>query len=159
MKDVNFIDKMNRIRNLLILLLMTGFAESSAQELKKWTLQDCINYAVENNLGLQRQMLQTESAQTDLLKSRMDMLPSLNIGSNAQMGFGRSIDPVTNLITFEQNISNSYSINTSFRLLTGFAALNAMSASKFMFKAEIETEKLYRNTLVVNILRACNQVL
>lgn len=157
--NINIIRKMNRIRNLVILLLITGFAESSAQELKKWTLQDCINYAVENNLGLQRQMLQTESAQTDLIKSRMDMLPSLNIGSNAQMGFGRSIDPVTNLITFEQNISNSYSINTAFKLFTGFAALNTMSASRFMFRAGIETEKVYRNTLVVNILGAYYQVL
>jgi outer membrane protein len=150
---------MNRIKILLILLLITGFGESSAQEIKQWSLQDCINYAVENNIGLKRQMLQTESAETDLLKSRMDMLPSLNFGSDAQMGFGRSIDPVTNLITFEQNISNSYSINSSFRLFSGFAALNTISANKFMLRAGIETEKVFRNTLVVNILGAYYQVL
>jgi outer membrane protein len=150
---------MNRIIRLLVLFLITGYGNLSAQETKLWTLQDCINYAVENNIGLQRQMLLTESAEADLLKSRMDMLPSLNFGSDAQLGFGRSIDPVTNLITFEQNISNSYSVNTSFRLFTGFAALNTMAASKFMHNAGIETEKVYRNTVIVNILGAYYQVL
>ena len=151
--------KMNRTLRTLILFLVAGYTSLSAQESGKWTLQDCINYAVENNIGLQRQMLQTGLAEADLLKARMDMLPSLNFGSDAQMGFGRSIDPVTNLITFEQNISNSYSINSSFRIFSGFAALNAMAANKFMLKAGIETEKVFRNTLVVNILGAYYQVL
>jgi len=52
----------------------------------------------------------------------MDILPSLNLGSDANLGFGRSIDPVTNLITFEQNISNSYALNSNFQLFTGFNA-------------------------------------
>lgn len=150
---------MKRIIRILTLVLITGYGSLTAQETKPWTLQDCINYAVVNNIGLQRQILQTESAEADLLKTRMDLFPSLNFGSDAQMGFGRSIDPVTNLITFEQNVSNSYSVNTSFRLFTGFAALNTMSASRFMHKAGIETEKVYRNTLIVNILGAYYQVL
>jgi outer membrane protein len=91
---------------LMILLFMIVFRHESVGQDKKWTLEDCISYAVENNIGLKRQKLQTETYETSLLKSRMDYLPSLNFGSDAQMGFGRSIDPVTNLITFEQNISN-----------------------------------------------------
>jgi outer membrane protein TolC len=104
-------------------------------------------------------MLQTESAEADFLKAKMNMLPSLNFGSDAQVGFGRSIDPVTNLITFEQNLSNSYSLSTSFQLFSGFAALNTVSANKFMVKAGIETGKVYRNTLIVNILGAYYQVM
>jgi outer membrane protein TolC len=150
---------MNRIIRIMILFLITGFGKTTAQEVKKWTLQDCINYAVENNIGLQRQMLQTESAEADFLKAKMNMLPSLNFGSDAQVGFGRSIDPVTNLITFEQNLSNSYSLSTSFQLFSGFAALNTVSANKFMVKAGIETGKVYRNTLIVNILGAYYQVM
>jgi outer membrane protein TolC len=104
-------------------------------------------------------MLQTESAEADFLKAKMNMLPSLNFGSDAQVGFGRSIDPVTNLITFEQNLSNSYSLSSSIQLFSGFAALNTISANKFMLKAGMETGKVYRNTLIVNILGAYYQVL
>lgn len=150
---------MKRIISILIFLFALGYSPSSGQEVKNWTLQDCIDYAVENNIGLQRQKLLTESTEADLLKARYDMFPSLNLGSDAQLGFGRSVDPVTNLITFEQNVSNSYSLNSSIRLFSGFAALNTISANKFMLKAGLETEKVYRNTLIVNILGAYYQVL
>jgi outer membrane protein len=149
---------MKRVIWIVTLNLILFTQAGQAQE-KKWTLEDCINYAVANNISLQRQRLQTETEKINLLKSRMDVLPSLNFGSNARVGFGRSIDPVTNLITFKQNLSNSYSLNTNIYLFNGFAILNTISANKFMLKAGLETEKVTRNTLIVNILGAYYQVL
>lgn len=149
---------MTRSRWIISLILLLCFQETFAQE-KKWTLEDCINYAVANNLGLKRQILQTETAEANFLKSKMDVLPSLNLGSDARIGFGRSVDPVTNLITFKQNISNSYSLNTNFQLFSGFTTLNSISAYKFMLKAGLESEKINRNILIVDILGQYYQVL
>jgi len=149
---------MRRIYLMIVIFSLVCTVDLIAQ-VKEWTLEDCISYAVINNLNLQRQMLQTENAQTNFLKSKMDVLPSLNFGSNANLGFGRSIDPVTNLITFKQNISNSYSLNSNFQLFTGFNALNTIAANKFLLKAGIEAEKVARNTLVVEILGQYYQVL
>lgn len=149
---------MKRVLWFAVLLLVLRNGNLSGQD-KKWTLEDCINYAVSNNLGLKRQMLQTETAEVNFLKSKMDVLPSLNLGSNAQIGFGRSINPVTNLITFEQNLSNSYSLNSNLQLFSGFTTLNTISANKFMLKAGLESEKIVRNTLIVNILGQYYQVL
>jgi len=104
-------------------------------------------------------MLQTETAEVNFLKSKMDVLPSLNLGSDAQIGFGRSINPVTNLITFEQNLSNSYSLNSNLQLFSGFTTLNTIAANKFMLRAGLESEKIVRNTLIVNILGQYYQVL
>jgi outer membrane protein len=141
-----------------IVLMFLQFTEVQGQD-KKWTLEDCISYAVSNNIGLQRQRLLTESEKITLTKSRMDILPDLNFGSDARVGFGRSIDPVTNLITFKQNLSNSYSLSSNISLFNGFATLNTISANKFMLKAGIETEKVTKNTLIVGILGAYYQVL
>jgi outer membrane protein TolC len=150
---------MKSVVSLIILHLILSQSEISAQEVKKWTLQDCIDYAVERNIGLQRQMLLTESAEVDFMKAKLNLLPSLNFNSDARVGFGRSIDPVTNLITFKQNLSNSYSLSSSVQLFNGFATLNTISANKFMLKAGLETGKVTRNTLIVNILGAYYQVL
>ncbi len=150
---------MKRVVWLIMFKLILCDSGISAQEAKKWTLQDCIDYAVERNIGLQRQMLATESAEVDFLKAKLNLLPSLNFNSDARVGFGRSIDPVTNLITFKQNLSNSYSLSSSFQLFNGFATLNTISANKFMVKAGLESGKVTRNTLIVNILGAYYQVL
>ena len=149
---------MNRILLIVTLFYIVIYMEGSAQE-REWTLEDCISYAVANNLNLRRQMLQTETAEANYLKTKLDILPSLNLGSDANLGFGRSVDPVTNLITFKQNISNSYALNTNFQLFTGFNAINTISAGKFMLKAGIEAEKIARNTLVVEILGQYYKVL
>jgi outer membrane protein len=147
-------------RLFFTIVLISGISlDPLFSQVKKWTLEDCINYAVTNNLQLKRQNLITETREGDLLKSRMDFLPSLNLGSDARVGFGRSIDPVTNLITFKQNISNSYSLTTSFTLFTGFTKLNSMSANKYMLLAGIENEKLARNNLIIEILGQYYQVL
>ncbi len=141
---------MKRYLLITVLLLITGIF-LQAQD-KKWTLEDCINYAVTNNISLQRQRLQTEINQTDLLQSRLDILPSLNAGSRGRIGFGRSIDPVTNLITFQQNISHDYYISSEVTIFNGFTIMNTVAANKFMLKAGVETEKVMRNTLIIDIL-------
>ena len=150
---------MTRLHSIASLLLLLFCFENTVAQEKKWTLEDCLNYALTNNLDLKRQLLQTESAEANFLKSKMDILPSLNFGSDARVGFGRSIDPETNLITFKQNISNSYSLNSNLQLFNGFATLNTISANRFMLKAGLESEKIARNTLIIDILGQYYQVL
>jgi outer membrane protein len=149
---------MKRIIRIVTLLLIIYCNKILAQG-KTWTLENCISYAVTNNIGLKRQRLQNETAEANLLKSRMDILPNLNFGSDVRVGFGRSIDPVTNLITFKQNLSNSYSLSTNINLFNGFATLNTIAANKFMLKAGMENEKVARNTLIIDIMSAYYQVL
>jgi outer membrane protein len=142
----------------IVLILAAVFPRDISAQEEKWTLGDCIIYALENNIGLQRQVLLTETAGVNLTKSRMDLLPNLNLGSDARVGFGRSIDPVTNLITFKQNISNSYTLNSNIELFNGFATLNTISANNFMLKAGLESEKVARNSLIVEIMGQYYQV-
>lgn len=145
---------MKRYFLIISLILIAGYSNLDAQDIpeKKWTLEDCINYAVTNNITLQRQRLQTEMTKADLLQSKMSTLPSLNAGSDGRIGFGRSVDPVTNLITFKQNISHSYFISSNINLFNGFATMNTIAANRFMLKAGLENEKVQRNSLIVDIL-------
>ncbi len=135
-----------------------GVQQVSSQE-KQWTLEDCINYAIANNIGLQRQKLQTKAAEVDLLKSKMDIVPTLNMGSDANLQFGRSVNPVDYSITFEQNFGNSYYINSSMNVFRGFVTMNTIAANKFMVQAGLESEKIERNRLIVDILGQFYQIL
>ena len=146
-----------RIIFISFLLVCDWWAVSG--QAKKWTLEECISYAVTNNISLRRQALQTDTYEAALFKSRMDYLPTLNLGSDAQLGFGRSIDPVTNLITFKQNVSNSYAIRTNVNIFNGFAALSTSAANRFMYKAGLEAELVARNSLIIEILGQYYQVL
>ena len=138
--------------------MISGFRDITAQ-VKKWTLEDCINYAIENNIGLKREKLQTRSSQVDLVKSKMDLTPSLNLGSTADMNFGRSVNPDDNTITLNQNLSNQYGMAASLNIFNGFITLNTIAANKFMVQAGLEMEKIVRNRLIVDILGQFYQIL
>jgi outer membrane protein len=148
---------MKRILLILTLLLIFCFQDITAQE-KKWTLEDCIRYAVENNIGLQRQKLLTESKQTDLLVSRMNLLPDLNAGSQLQIANGRSIDQ-SNAIVFNKNLTNTVGVASSIVIFNGFTEINTIAANKFMLRAGLESEKIVRNSLIGDILGQYYQVL
>ena len=148
---------MKRIYLIISLLIVLCFQEISAQ-VKKWTLEDCINYAVTNNIGLQRQKLITQSKQADLLTSRMNLLPNLNAQSNLQVANGRSIDQ-SNAIAFNKNLTNTLGVGSNIVLFNGFTVVNTIAANKFMLKAGLEFEKIVRNSLIADILGQYYEVL
>ena len=149
--------KMKKIYLILTLFIILCFQDLAAQ-VKKWTLEDCVNYAVANNIGLQRQKLLTQSKEADLLASRMNLLPNLNVGSNLQLANGRSIDQ-SNAIAFNKNLTNTLGLSSNIVLFNGFTEINSIAANKFMLKAGLESEKIAKNTLIADIMGQYYQVL
>ena len=75
-----------RIKTLLLAGLMVwGPASLSAQ--KKWSLQDCIDYAMENNITLKKSKLQKQSATEDLKGAKAALLPTVNASTNQSVGY------------------------------------------------------------------------
>lgn len=144
---------------IIISLLSVLFIQAISGQVKKWTLEDCIKYAVTNNIGLQRQKLQTELKRTDLLVSRMNLLPNLNAGSNIYYTDGRSINQSDNSINFNKNMYSDIGIASNLVIFNGLYEINTIAAYKFLLKAGVESEKIVRNTLIGDILGQYYQVL
>ena len=60
-----------------------------------WTLKECINHALENNIELQRTALTIDEARIARKQSRLNFIPSLNAGSSSTTTFGRILTPDT----------------------------------------------------------------
>ena len=65
---------------------MIGTATLSA-EARPWTLRQCIDYALENNITLQKSRVQKQSATEDVLESKAALLPSLTASTNQNITF------------------------------------------------------------------------
>ena len=59
----------------------------SASAQKFWTLQDCIDYAMENNITLQKSKLDKSTATETLKGSKAALLPTLNASTNQNLGY------------------------------------------------------------------------
>jgi len=110
---------MKKIGIFLIVLL---FQTANAQE-KKWTLDDCIQYAVEHNPQRAKQEAQNKIYKQDQRQAIGGFLPSLNVSTNAYVNFGRGIDPVTNTYISTNTFYNNYNINSSMNLFDGMSQI------------------------------------
>ena len=102
----------------LTLFLFIGFAVQ-AQEEKKWTLEECVNYAFDNNLTVKRSELSMQSDEVTLKQNQLSRIPSLNGNIYNSWRWGRSIDPTTNLFTTNQVNSNGFSATSQFLVYNG----------------------------------------
>ena len=59
----------------------------SSQAQKQWTLDDCIAYALENNITLQQSRLKKQSATEDRKQSSAALLPTLSASTNQSVGY------------------------------------------------------------------------
>jgi len=103
---------------LLILTLLPALVFSQG---KLWTLEECIQYAVEHNPQRVKQEAQIKIYRQDQREAIGGFLPSLNVNSGAYMNFGRGIDPETNTYISTNTFYNSYEINSSMPLFTGLS--------------------------------------
>ncbi|MCE2995742.1 MAG: TolC family protein [Flammeovirgaceae bacterium] len=97
-----------------------------AQEKKVYTLKECIEIALKNNLTVKRSELGLKGADINLDQSRYTMLPTLNVSGSYGSNFGRSIDPTTNSF-IDQKIDNSnLNANASLLLFNAFRVMNTI---------------------------------
>ena len=84
------IAKSFRMMNLkLILAAATLILLPSAAcgQTRQWSLDDCINYALENNISLKKDVVSARSASEDVKQSKAALLPSLSFGTNHSLGY------------------------------------------------------------------------
>lgn len=118
------------LKNSLFLLFVFLMSLPSGAQ-KKWTLNDCIRYAIENNLQLQDIAIDEKLAETDYRRSKWNLLPAVGAGINAGMNYGRSVDPNTNGIVHTSFFNNSYTLGASVELFRGLMLQNQIRYQKF----------------------------
>lgn len=71
----------------VLLSLLVGVQAYGQSASGKWTLDDCIAYAMANNISLQKATLQRRSAQEDVLQSKSALLPSLDFSTSHNISY------------------------------------------------------------------------
>ncbi len=110
---------------VLIVTILSGFAQD-----RKWTLQECVEYAVENNLSIAQYELDLEGVKIDKSDAIGDFLPSLNGSVSASGNTGLSFDPTTNQAVTTTIFTASGSLTSSVTLFDGLQNLHTLNRAK-----------------------------
>lgn len=112
-----------------ILVFFCAIFSMSAQ-VKKWTLEECVTYAVENNLTVEQFELDLENAKIDKSDALGNLLPNLNGSSSISERSGLVIDPQTNSNVSGTILSVSPSISSGVTLFNGLQNYKQIQRAK-----------------------------
>ena len=127
-----------KMKKILIGAMTLVLTASVTAQAKTWTLQECIEYAMQHNITLQRAKLQQQSAKEDVNQSKAALLPSLNASTSHNLGYrpwqSSGITTVTNgtvnTKVDKTSYNGSYGLNASWTVWNGNRNRNQVKLNK-----------------------------
>ncbi len=126
---------------------------------KIWTLQDCIAYAIDNNISVLNARLTLENAEIDYRQSKSERLPNLFGNASQSMTNGSSIDPITSDFVSEQIHSTSLGLNTNVPLYQGGELNHRIKQNRLLADQNSLYVKEAENNIILSIAEAYLQAL
>jgi outer membrane protein len=147
---------MRYIFNSLVLLIVFS---TIATAQKKWSLLDCVNYAMANNITIKQTALQTNLAELQYNQSKLSQYPNASFSTGSSFNSGRNQDPTTFALITQNYLSANMQLQTSADIFNWFSKRNTIAANKWEIEAaKANTDKL-KNDIALSVANAYLQIL
>lgn len=112
----------------LLFILLLGFTSVAQQ--KKWTIQECVEYALKNNISIKQSELDIKTADIDKKTAIGSFLPSLNAGASHSWNIGLNQNITTGLLENQTIQYTSASLNSNIEIYKGLQLQNQLRKAK-----------------------------
>jgi len=134
---------------------------------EKWTLDDCIRYAMQNNITLKKSQLSHQTATETMKQSQAALLPSLSASTNQSLGYRPWQDAGTITVTNGQvdtdvkktYYNGSYGINAQWTVWNGGQNTNQVKLNQVSEQQAALTVEQTANTIQETIAKLYVQIL
>lgn len=132
---------------LIACVMATGYG-IQAQE--AWSLQKCIEYAIEHNLSIKQQEASRNQSEVELNTAQWSRLPNLNGNVGQSFNFGRALQ-ADNTYGNRNTASTNFSLGTNIPLFTGLQIPNSIALAKLNLKAATEDLKKAKEDISIQV--------
>jgi outer membrane protein len=137
--------------------LFLGFF-SNAQT-KKWTLSECVDYAIKNNISIKQSELDSQSASIQKNSAIGNFLPSLNVNGGHSWNIGLNQNITTGLLENQTTQFTSAGLNSNVTIYNGMQNQNRLrKANLSILAAQYQLTKM-KDDISLNIANAFLQIL
>lgn len=142
-------------RTLLFIIAVAFAFSASAQQV--WTMQQCIDYALEHNIGIQQSQLRQQNADYQYEMTKDSWLPSINASVGEYLGFGQS-PSYTGVYVSDNSSSTSVGLDVSLPLFQGLNIYNSTKSSYLNLQACTQDLEAAKRDLRLTIMAYYMQV-
>jgi outer membrane protein len=146
---------------ILVFLIVTlfPFIDGMAQEKGGWTLENCIDHALQSNIQVRKTDVVNRINSINLLQSKYDRLPSVDGTVHQGFDWMNQTDAITGDEAFTGINSTSYSVGSSVTLFNGFRLKNNIKQSEIDYEKGIYDTEVLRESITISITEAYLNVL
>ena len=149
---------MKKILILIFTCLLSSQGLIFSQQ-KVWSLEDCIKYAIENNIQIKQQAVQTEVQKNSLDLAKLKLLPTLNGSAGYNYSFGRALDQNTYRFYNQTLQSDNFYVGGQTPVFNGLQNYNSIQKNKSLVLASQEDLKNISDNVALNVALMYLQVL
>ncbi len=136
----------------IAIVLMVSSSMARGQEALPWSLEKCIDQAIQYNLQVKRQGLLTQSTEQDHLQSKLDLLPNLNGSIDHQLGAGRVLDRGTYKWVNTDVSQGSLGLQSEVNLFNGLQGMNSMKMNKANYQMSMEDLEAMEDNITIQVM-------
>ena len=144
---------------LWLCCLGTSTAVLAQGTTSEWSLQKCIEYAVDNSLQVQQASLAKQQALLTQKQAVWSQTPTLSANNRTGINFGRSVDLTTYEFNFDPTIFSSFSVNANWLLYQGMQVRNTIKQSNIDVGAAEKDIQQARNDVALSVAQAYLSIL
>ncbi|MGK4566150.1 TolC family protein [Flavobacterium sp. 3HN19-14] len=142
---------------LLFFILLTGM--SLQAQVKKSTLRECVEYALQNNITIKQTDLDNQLAAIDKSDAFGSMLPTLNASASHSWNIGLNFNPITNNAETQTFQNTNVSANVGVDIYKGLQNQNRLRRTKLaIVAAQYQLSKI-KDDVSLNVANAFLQIL
>lgn len=144
---------------MLLLLIFIASGGILLSQQKVWSLEECIKYAIDNNIQIKQQVIQTKMQKNALDLAKLNLLPTLNGQVSGGYTFGRALDQNTYQF-FNQTLQSDYfNAGGGMPVFSGLQNYNAIQKNKYLVLAGQEDLQNIRDNVALSVALAYLQIL
>ncbi|CDF79252.1 RND efflux system, outer membrane lipoprotein Cm eC [Formosa agariphila KMM 3901] len=126
---------------------------------KVWSLEDCITYAVENNITVKDAGLGKDISEVNYSRAKSARLPDLFGSATQNFSNGNTIDPITSDYVTDQIYSSNVGVSSAMTLYQGSQLKNQIAQNKLLVDQNEFLIEEAKNNIIVSILENYLQIL
>ena len=146
------------MKKLAIFLAALACGLTARAQQAPWSLQDCINYALEHNLSVQQSALSVEQREVELSTAQGRRLPQVSASASESLSFGRGLT-ADNTYSNSNTTSTSFNVGGSVPIFQGFDITNGIKLGKLNLAAATADLEKARDDIRVAVAQAYVQIL
>ena len=143
----------------IALLIILTFGFSSNAQVKKWTLQDCVEYALKNNISIKQSELDTKLADIDKKLAVGNFLPNLNAGGSHSWNIGLNQNITTGLLENQTIQFTAANLSSNIAIYNGLQNQNRLRRAKLAQTASLYQLSKMQDDISLNIANSYLEIL